>query len=47
MMSDLTAEPAEVAMTIEITRAATGLTEVFDLVGHVVGYEKLNDDEEL
>jgi len=46
-MSELTAEPAEVAMTIEITRAATGLTEVFDLVGHVVGYEKLNDDEEL
>jgi len=47
MMSDLTAEPAEVAMTIEITRAATGLTEVYDLVGHVVGNEKLNDDEEL
>ena len=47
MMSDLTAEPAEVAMTIEITRAATGLTEVFDLVGHVVEVEKLNDDEEL
>ena len=47
MMSDLTAEPAEVAMTIEITRAATGLTEVYDLVGHVVEVEKLNDDEEL
>ena len=47
MSNELTAEPAEVAMTIEITRAATGLTEVFDLVGHVVGYEKLNDDEEL
>ena len=45
-MSDLTAEPAEVAMTIEITRAATGLTEVFDLVGHVVEVEKLNNDEE-
>ena len=46
-MSDLTAEPAEVAMTIEITRAVTGLTEVFDLVGHVVGYEKLDNDEVL
>ena len=46
-MSDLTAEPAEVAMTIEITRAVTGLTEVYDLVGHVVEVEKLNDDEEL
>ena len=45
-MSELTAEPAELAMTIEITRAATGLTEVFDLVGQVVGYEKLDNDEE-
>jgi len=44
-MSELTAEPAEVAMTIEITRAATGLTEIFDLVGQVVGYEKLDDEE--
>jgi len=47
MMSDLTAEPAEVAMTIEITRAATGLTEVYDLVGQVVEVEKLDNDEEL
>lgn len=46
-MIELTAEPSELAMTIEITRAATGLTEVFDLVGNVVGYEKLNDDEDL
>jgi len=46
-MIDLMAEPAELAMTIEVTRAVTGLTEVFDLVGHVVGYEKSNDDEEL
>ena len=45
-MSDLTAEPAEIAMTIKVTRAATGLTEVFDLVGQVVGYEKLDNDEE-
>ena len=46
-MIDLMAEPAELAMTIEVTRAVTGLTEVFDLVGHVVGCEKSNDDEEL
>jgi len=46
-MIELTAEPAELAMTIEVTRSATGLKEVFDLVGHVVGYEKLNNDEEL
>jgi len=46
-MSDLTAEWAEVAMTIEITRAATGLTEVYDLVGQVVEVEKLDNDEEL
>jgi hypothetical protein len=46
-MIDLTAEPAELAMTIEVTRATTGLKEVFDLVGHVVGYEKLDNDEEL
>jgi len=46
-MSELNAEPAEVEMTIEITRAATGLKEVFNLVGHVVGYEKLDNDEEL
>ena len=44
-MSDLTAEPAEVAMTIEITRAATGLTEVYDLVGQVVEVEKLDNEE--
>ena len=46
-MSELTAEPSEIAMTIEVTRAATGLTEVFDLVGQVVGYEKLDNDEVL
>ena len=46
MSNELITEPAEVAMTIEITRAATGLTEVFDLVGNVVGYEKLDNDEE-
>jgi len=39
-MSELTGQPAEVRMTIEIKRAATGQTEMFDLVGHIEAQEK-------
>ena len=32
--SSLIGPPAELRMTIQITRAATGLVETFELVGH-------------
>ncbi len=35
-MTNLTAQPAEVHFTLEIKRAATGLTETVQMVGHVV-----------
>ena len=31
--NNLQGQPAEVRMTISITRAATGITEIYDLVG--------------
>ena len=34
-MSELKGQPGEVHMTIEITRAATGKVETYELVGHV------------
>lgn len=39
-MSELISEPAELHFTINITRAATGLTETYDMVGHVVPPEE-------
>ncbi len=33
-MVDLAGQPAEVHMTLQITRKATGLTETVQLVGH-------------
>lgn len=39
-MSNLTAEPGELRLTIEVKRAATGETETFDLVGHIVAKEE-------
>ena len=35
-MIELTSQPAELRFTLEITRAATGLTETVEMVGHVV-----------
>ena len=35
-MIDLAGQPAEVHFTIEVKRAATGLTETYQMVGHVV-----------
>jgi hypothetical protein len=35
-MTDLLSAPAEIHFTLEITRAATGLTETVEMVGHVV-----------
>jgi hypothetical protein len=32
----LSSQPAEVHMTLQVTRAATGLTETVHLVGHVI-----------
>lgn len=38
-MADLTTKPAEVHMTLQIVRAATGKTETVHLVGHVVAQD--------
>lgn len=35
-MADLTTQPAELRMTLQIVRAATGKTETVELVGHVI-----------
>lgn len=35
-MTALTTEPAELRMTLQIVRAATGKTEIVELVGHIV-----------
>lgn len=35
-MIELAGKPAEVHFTIEVKRAATGLTETYQMVGHVV-----------
>lgn len=39
-MSDLTGQPAELTFRLEIKRAATGQTEVFDMVGHIAPKEQ-------
>jgi hypothetical protein len=38
-MINLGSEPAELRFTLEITRAATGLTETVEMVGHIVPTE--------
>jgi hypothetical protein len=35
-MTELSGQPAELRFTLEITRAATGLTETVEMVGHVI-----------
>lgn len=35
-MIDLLSQPAELKFTLEITRAATGLKETVEMVGHVI-----------
>jgi hypothetical protein len=35
-MPDLISQPAEIRFTLEITRAATGLKETVEMVGHVI-----------
>ena len=35
-MIELEGKPAEVHFTIQVKRAATGLTETYQMVGHVV-----------
>ena len=39
-MIELSSQPAELRFTLEITRAATGLTETVEMVGHVVPPEE-------
>lgn len=35
-MVELSGQPAELRFTLEITRAATGITETVEMVGHVI-----------
>lgn len=39
MASNLQGQPGELRMTVEVTRAATGKTETFELVGTVLPQE--------
>jgi hypothetical protein len=39
-MTDLTGQPGEVRMTIEVKRAATGEVETFELVGTIEAEEE-------
>lgn len=43
-MVELTGGPAELRMTIEVKRAATGQVEVFEMVGTVVPEEEHGND---
>lgn len=45
-MTDLTSQPAEIHFTLEITRAATGLTETVEMVGHIAPEPKPEIDIE-
>lgn len=40
-MIDLATQPAELRFTLEIKRAATGLTETVEMVGHVAPQAEL------
>lgn len=44
-MSDLISQPAELRFTLEITRAATGLKETVEMVGHVIPLPEDNQPE--
>lgn len=39
-MPDLENKPGELHFTLEITRAATGITETVEMVGHVIHDEE-------
>ena len=41
---ELTGQPAEVKFTLSITRAATGLTEEVEMVGHTVAPEPITTE---
>lgn len=43
-MADLSGEPGEVRMTIEVKRAATGEVDVFELVGTLGDPEEKGDE---
>lgn len=43
-MNELTGEKAELRFTIDITRAATGETESFELVGTITPQEQENEN---
>lgn len=45
-MTNLTGKLGELRMTVEITRKATGKTEVYELIGHVMDEEEETEDKE-
>jgi len=46
MTNDLKPDLAEVHMSVSVTRAATGLVETFELVGHVIDSPEINEPNE-
>lgn len=44
-MADLQGVTGELRMTVEVTRAATGKVEVYELVGHAVLEDQPEEDE--
>jgi hypothetical protein len=44
-MNDVKGSPGEVTFTVTIIRKATGLTETYDMVGHVVDDPQLQPIE--
>lgn len=43
-MPDLKGQIGELRMTVEVTRAATGKVEVYELVGHVLDEEETPEE---
>ena len=43
-MTELTGKPGELAITLEITRAATGETETVELIGTIEADEPEDDE---
>jgi hypothetical protein len=45
-MVKLNGQPAEFTFTIDVKRAETGITETFEMVGHVVDQDEQTTTEE-
>ena len=45
-MSNLTGQPGELRFTVQVTRAATGETETYELIGYIGTDEQPTEDNE-